>query len=232
MIGPIAISTEFSLGGERITLTHMLLGALLLAALAWRGSSLRRRFERKAMLATASVPILAIPLVVGIVCAQILPPAPTYGYEVASIHRSAPGQTNTRIEPGPRGGLKTTNTTVMDLLEFAYAARGYQFINAPAWASSGRYDVTFTPDAPETPLERSSATAMWEAARARNEQRLRAVLLDRFGFVLRQETRELPIYALVQAKRGAKLTVHPEGGPPSGLHSIGRGQMTGIDTPI
>ena len=46
----------------------------------------------------------------------------------------------------------------------------------------------------------------------RNTQRLQAVLRDRFGLVLRTETRELPIYNLTQAKSGAQASAARSGG--------------------
>lgn len=48
-----------------------------------------------------------------------------------------------------------------------------------------------------------------QAFLGRNQQRMQAVLRDRFGLVLRAETRELPIYAHVLAKGGIKLTPSP-----------------------
>ena len=44
----------------------------------------------KVILTVAAMAVLSIPFAIGIVRAQTLPPAPEYGYEVASIHRSAP----------------------------------------------------------------------------------------------------------------------------------------------
>jgi hypothetical protein len=67
------------------------------------------------------------------VYAQKLPSPPQYTYEVVSIHASAPGQTNTRIGPGPQGGLRAQNASVMSFLTFAYDVRGYQFAEVPSW---------------------------------------------------------------------------------------------------
>jgi uncharacterized protein (TIGR03435 family) len=44
-----------------------------------------------------------------------------------------------------------------------------------------------------------------EALFNRHRQRMRAVLRDRFGLVLRAETREMPIYAPTVGKTGHKL---------------------------
>ena len=115
--------------------------------MTWRGS-LPVTLRAKAMLAAATLAAVSIPFVIGILRAQTLPPAPAYGYEVASIHRSAPGQTNQPIGigPGPHGGLRTVNTPVMLIVTFAYGAMNYQIDGAPRWVSSERYDVTLTPE--------------------------------------------------------------------------------------
>ena len=80
---------------------------------------------------------------------------------------------------------------------------------ASGWVSSTNYDVVFTPDKAEAALGPDPALRSAKAVQSRNQQRLQAVLRDRFGLVLRAETHELPIFLLTQAKSGAKLTVHP-----------------------
>jgi bla regulator protein BlaR1 len=79
--------------------------------------------------------------------------------------------------------------------------------------SSDRYDVTFTPDKPQAPPGPGAAEKDRQAYWIGNRQRLQAVLRDRFGLVLRTETRELPIYVLRQAKNGSRLSPHAEGTP-------------------
>jgi uncharacterized protein (TIGR03435 family) len=113
---------------------------------------------------------------------------------------------NSGFSPGAQGGMKARNDTAMQLLAFAYNARDYQFVGAPGWARSERFDVNFTPDQPEiTPGSGTSRAAM-DAWLNRQRQRLQAVLRDRFGLVLRAETKELPLYALTVAKGGHKLS--------------------------
>jgi uncharacterized protein (TIGR03435 family) len=105
----------------------------------------------------------------------------------------------------------------MQLLAFAYKVRDYQISDAPGWVKSERFDVSFTPEPDKTEAfpGPGAGPKQIEAFIGRNQQRMQAVLRDRFGLVLRAETHELPIYALVPAKGGLKLTpsVHPELGP-------------------
>ena len=198
--------------------------------MTWRGS-LPVTLRAKAMLAVAALAAVFVPFMIGILRAQTLPPAPAYGYEVASIHRSAPDQTNQPIGigPGPHGGLRTVNTPVMLMVTFAYGVMNYQIDGAPRWVSSERYDVTLTPEKAEVapspgPESNLKDVTEWQD---RNKQRMQAVLRDRFGLVLRAETHELPVYALVQTKSGAKLAMHAAGDPRAFFYSNRPGQVEG-----
>jgi uncharacterized protein (TIGR03435 family) len=180
--------------------------------MTWRGS-MPMTFRGKAMLAAATVAAMSTPFLIGVIRAQTLPPAPAYGYEVVSIHRSDPSATGTQLGRGPQGGWRSENTPVMMLLTVAYDIADYQVIGAPAWVSSALYDVTFTPDRPQVAPGRGAAEKDRQAYWSGNRQRLQSVLRDRFGLVLRVETRELPIYELRQAKSGGRLSPHAEGTP-------------------
>jgi uncharacterized protein (TIGR03435 family) len=160
----------------------------------------------KVILTVAAMAVLSIPFAIGIVRAQTLPLAPEYGYEVASIHRSAPGDTSETFGVGPRGGLRTHGASVMVLLLWSYDLPDYRFADAPGWLSSERYDIVLTPDTSDVAPGPDSSAKDALGSLARNKQRLRTVLHDRFGLVMRVETRELPVYALTQAKGGSKLS--------------------------
>jgi uncharacterized protein (TIGR03435 family) len=134
---------------------------------------------------------------------------------------------------GPRAECGPPTPLLKEMLAFAYNVRDYQFVGAPGWVASTRYDVVLTPDRAESALGTDPALAATLGSEGRNQQRLRAVLLDRVGLVLRAETRELPIYALVQARNGAKLSVHPADGPRGvSLGQNGRGHLVAVDMSI
>ena len=180
--------------------------------MTWRGS-MPMTFWGKAMLAAAAVAAMSAPFLIGVIRAQTLPPAPAYGYDVVSIHKSDPAAIGGQLGPGPQGGWRSQNTSVMMLITAAYDIADYQVIGAPAWVDSDRYDVTFTPDKPQAPPGRGGSEKDRQAYWTGNRQRLQAVLRDRFGLLLRVETHELPIYELRQAKNGSRLSPHAEGTP-------------------
>src|SRR5215472_548283 len=74
------------------------------------------------------------------------PPPPSYGYEVVTIHKAAPGQMNSGFGPGAHGGLRARNDTAMQLLTFAYDAHDYQFVGAPDWTQTERFEIELTPE--------------------------------------------------------------------------------------
>lgn len=179
----------------------------------------------------------ALPFALGILSAQAPVAAPPLSYDAVAIHKSPPGSEHRPapgMGPGPQGGLRTHDTPVLTLIAWAYGVQTYQIIGAPGWASNQSYDITFTPDRAEAPaaVPSGSKSNLSDPAMNRDLIRLQAVLRDRFGLALRSETRELPVYNLVQAKGGAKLTPHvAAAGGNSNLRARG-GQITGTGTTI
>jgi uncharacterized protein (TIGR03435 family) len=196
--------------------------------MTWRGS-LPVTLRAKAMLLVAAFAAVSIPFVIGILRAQTLPAPPAYGYDVASIHKSAPESRGMTWDTGPQGGLITKNYTVFDLLKLAYQVQDYQIVGAPGWASSEHYDIILTPSTPDI-AEIRTFNATEAARRNRNWQRLQAVLRDRFGLVLRAETHELPVYALIQARNGVRLS--RADGQQSNFIGQGPGRLTATAEPI
>jgi uncharacterized protein (TIGR03435 family) len=146
-----------------------------------------------------------VPVVIGILRAQTLPPAPEYTYEVVSIKPNRSGDGNSWMGPGAQGGMRGTNVTVMSMLTQAYDAREYQFVGAPGWVNTEHFDIHFTPDKPDVAPAPGIPRPQLEAWFNRSRHRLRAILRDRFGLVLRAETRDMPMYALTVDKKGHKL---------------------------
>ncbi len=198
--------------------------------MTWRGS-LPVTLRAKAMLAAAALAAVSIPFVIGILRAQTLPPAPAYSYDAVSIHKSAPGEGNHMVEVGPQGGWRALNMSALALIAAAYNVQDYQIVGAVGWASSETFDITFTPEKTEIALHPDSSLKEIQASMGRNSQRLQAVLRDRFSLMLRTENRELPIYNLVQAKGGARLSAHDPATRGPEIRSNGR-QITGSSVTV
>lgn len=124
-------------------------------------------------------------------------------FEVASVKVHADkANTNVDIGPSPGGGLSCTNASLRSLISYAWDVRDYQVLNAPTWAETERYDIAAKlsgEDAAREPPFLSGAGM--EFSRLRTQE----LLAERFGLLLREEQREMPVYALVVTKNGPKL---------------------------
>jgi uncharacterized protein (TIGR03435 family) len=86
--------------------------------------------------------------------------------------------------------LTAVAATVGALLRLAYRIQGYQLVGAPDWIWTRRYDIVAKADDSPAPSQQAL---------------LQALLRDRFRLLVRNETRELPIFALVVARSDRRL---------------------------
>jgi uncharacterized protein (TIGR03435 family) len=124
--------------------------------------------------------------------------------------------------------LRATNITVLQLITYAYELRDDQLTGAPKWAGTDRFSVTGTPDTVEA-LHPGLTPKQWEQHHERQHQRMQTLLIERFGLVLRAETKEMQIYGLSIGKAGSKLKPVPEHkGAPTIRNQPGRMQGTAV----
>ena len=114
-------------------------------------------------------------------------------FEVATIKPSKPDQ------PGKaflvRGTKFTTiNTTLNDLITFAYGVQQKQVVDAPSWMDTDKWDIEAQPDVPGAP-NRKQLTTM-----------VQKLLADRFQLKFHNDKKELSAYVLTVAKGGQKMT--------------------------
>ena len=119
------------------------------------------------------------------------PPA----FEVASVKPNASGASATASYVQPGGRYTAINVTLRMLMKTAYQIHETQIVDGPGWIDVDRFDVSAR--AAEAP----SAAAFIERARLM----LRPMLADRFKLALRNERREIPVYALVVARADGRL---------------------------
>jgi uncharacterized protein (TIGR03435 family) len=114
-------------------------------------------------------------------------------FEVASIKLSQPGA-DFRVNLGYHldGAMVTCKyLSLKDYLRLAYQVKEYQ-INAPEWMASTRFDITAK--LPEGGKEDQIRDMM------------KSLLAERFHLKMHRESKDFPVYALVEAKGGSKLT--------------------------
>jgi uncharacterized protein (TIGR03435 family) len=207
---------------------------------------------RKLLLAALGIAVIAGPVVLGLVNAPQIRAqstqttgAPLPSFEVASIKPNHSPQPMNRVE-APKGRFIATGITAKALIAEAYAGmsiplRDDQILGGPSWISSERYDIDAKLDDSQVePLEKLPTGQHLLQTRLR----VQSLLADRFKLVVRDETKEVPVYALVIAKNGPKFQeakpgdTYPNGlkGPDGrshpGLMSMAGGHLTGQAIPM
>jgi len=127
------------------------------------------------------------------------------GFEVATIKPSKPG-TPGRLFTFRGTHLMTLNTSVVNLITFAYDVQQKQIVGGPDWLSSDKFDVDGVPDVPGTPDP------------AQLKMLVQKLLADRFQLKFHRDTKEMSAYVLTVAKNGPKL--EKSQGDPNGLPSL------------
>jgi uncharacterized protein (TIGR03435 family) len=126
------------------------------------------------------------------VFAQAVVPAK---FEVVSIKPSAE-QAMRYVRPMP-GGRLTASAPVRMLIQNAFALQAFQIVGGPQWIDSDRFQV--------------DAAAAGNPPGDQLLRMLQPLLEDRFQLLTHRQTRELPVLALVAARRGPKLPQPKEG---------------------
>jgi uncharacterized protein (TIGR03435 family) len=114
-------------------------------------------------------------------------------FEVATVKPSDPNQPGWGINVNRSGKFTTHNTTLADLIKFAYDLHPKQVIGAPAWFDSDKFDIEGKPDTPGLP----SVTQM--------RAMLQKLLVERFSLKFRKDQKELSAYAITVSKGGEKI---------------------------
>jgi uncharacterized protein (TIGR03435 family) len=101
--------------------------------------------------------------------------------------------------------FKTVNSSLADLIQFAYNVQIKQIVGAPDWIDKDRYDVSGTPDQEGAPSIVQLRTM------------IRKLLADRFQLKFHHDKRELSAFVLTVGKSGPKLTPTQLKGPLPGI---------------
>jgi uncharacterized protein (TIGR03435 family) len=108
----------------------------------------------------------------------------------------------------------TINTTMNDMVTFAYGLHVKQIIGAPEWFATDKFDIDGVPDTEGRPNT------------AQMKMLIQSALTDRFKLTFHHDQKELSVYALTVAKGGPKLTetIHQPNDPKNFLFR-GLGQL-------
>jgi uncharacterized protein (TIGR03435 family) len=181
---------------------------------------------RRLLLAAAAMLALALPVVMGLVDVSKVRAQsvenPTF--EAASVkpHLGEATDRNTLVPPTALpGGRFVSKFPLKFVLAYAYQVpfnQSAKMTGIPEWADGpqGTYDI-----------EATSAMPPGLSRQARDERvraMVQALLVDRFKLVIRRESKEMPVYALVVAKGGPKLQradIDEKDCPEASLNALG-----------
>jgi uncharacterized protein (TIGR03435 family) len=122
-------------------------------------------------------------------------------FDVATVKPS--GESAGDSSMNTRLNSMSATMTARRLIENAYGLRDFQVSGGPGWVNDASWEVQAKIDPPEpSNLDEAGRKAVGD----RERQRLQSLLADRFQLKCHMTTKELPVYELVQARTGSKLT--------------------------
>jgi len=204
------------------------------------GSGLKLTFGRKQLLLIIASIGTAMPVLYGqgnTTAVTKSPPEDTTVklpvFDVISVRENKSGTNAFRSRSTP-DGISVENASLLMLIRQSYAMMNSlddRFLRVPDWASKERYDI-------QAKVDPSDIAELPNLDATQRGLMLQALLADRFKLVTHREVKEQPVYALVIAKSGLKLTeskpddTHPDGAEeghgnkrPNAIH-MSRGHLT------
>lgn len=205
-------------------------------------------FDRKIALAAIGLIAIANPVVLGFVNrpsrflaqSKHAEGAAVQPFEVASIKPSRADDKTRSLFMSP-GKFTTEAEAIKEVIRFAYDIKSdNQLSGGPSWINSEEFDI----EAKEEHLVAENLEKLsFEEQAKQIRLMVQALLADRFRLKVSHQTKELPVYALVVAKGGPKLT-ETQVPPPfrdgtaapnrgfRGIRMMGPGQLTGTNINI
>jgi uncharacterized protein (TIGR03435 family) len=189
--------------------------------------SMSARSERRLWFSLGLTPLLAASLAIRSTAqssasqpATAAPAATAPVFEVAAIRldKSASGSSSSNTK---NGRFTATNVSLKNLIQYeAYDIPQLRILGGPKWLDSTRFDI----EAKMDDAEAAQLKALdYEHSRVQAQAMFQQLLADRFQLKVHWETRELPVYALAVAKKGAKLQPAKDTTGNTGTSSNSRG---------
>lgn len=163
----------------------------------------------KSLLISAGLIALAVPIVFGQInstaneglSAVTDPSVKIPAFEVASVRPNKSDTMAFKVVFTP-DGLRAENASLLMIIRFAYGLRNSlddKFRGMPAWAKTERFNI-------DAKVDGSDVAELQKLSRDQRGMMLQAILADRFKFLAHRESVEQPVYDLVIAKNGPKIT--------------------------
>jgi len=130
-------------------------------------------------------------------------------FDVATIKPNNSGATSLQGLTINGRDFKTVNSSLADLIKFAYNVQIKQIVGAPDWIDKDRYDIAGTPDQDGAPNIVQLRTM------------IKKLLTDRFQLKFHNEQREMSAFVLSVGKDGPKLKPTQLSGSLGSLPNIG-----------
>src|SRR5262245_20660948 len=124
-------------------------------------------------------------------------------FEVASVKQNRSGENRVMIGVQPGGRFTATNVTLRMLIRNAYQPQDFQITGGPSWLADDHFDIVAKAEAGDGMGDPFRADPNGQPSRG--QLMIRALLADRFKLVVHNESKEMPIYALVVARSDGKL---------------------------
>jgi len=139
---------------------------------------------------SAGLAALAMLTLAAAVALQAQAPVSPAAFDVSSVKPNKEGgPSSVRVTPG--GMLTVTNNNLRNIIRNAWNITNDQIAGGPDWLDSERFDITAKAS---VPFKQEEGRAM-----------LQGLLAERFALKTHMETRELPVYLLVLARKDGAL---------------------------
>jgi uncharacterized protein (TIGR03435 family) len=122
-------------------------------------------------------------------------------FDVATIKPNDSGAPNMLMLRFGANDFETRNSSLVDLVAFAYGVQARQIVGGPEWMSRERYDIKARPDIEGVPNP------------AQTRSLVRKLLADRFQLTFHNDKKEMSAYVLTVVKTGSKLKRTEFNGP-------------------
>ncbi|AFL90533.1 Protein of unknown function (DUF3738) [Terriglobus roseus DSM 18391] len=133
-------------------------------------------------------------------------------FEIATVKPSDPNTQGKGIRVTGRRFF-TINTTLAEVIAFAYDVQQKQIVGAPAWVSTDKFDLNATPDVEGQPND------------VQLKNMIKKLVADRFALKFHPDKHEMAAYVLSAGPGVPKLERNTSGGTLPGLFFTGVGKL-------